>query len=236
MMTLFNPTISTGPAPTWRSAAIRLHTWLTALLIGVPGPTSEQQPSRERATGLAGSEPPDDLNGLRNLEPEVITQIHNRYFPDIYRFARYRLGDEALAEDVAGETFTRLLEYSSRGRGPEKNVRSWLFRTASNLVNDYYRAIYSRPTEELLETIASEAPGPVHQAEAAEEKRALREALRLLTEEQIIVLALRFGSGLSLAETANVLGKKTNAVKALQFRAIGALRKALTDGADTTSA
>ena len=236
MMTFFNPALNGEPGLPWRRAAARLLDWFSALLTGSQTDPGEPKADRAPAIEFSGAQPPDDLKGLRRLEPEAITQIHNRYFPDVFRFARYRLGDPALAEDVAGETFTRLLESSSRGRGPDKNVRGWLLRTASNLVHDYYRAHYSKPTDELVETIASDEPGPAHHAEDAEEKHALREALKQLTEDQLNVLALRFGSGLSLAETASVLGKKPNAIKALQFRAIGALRKSLSDGADMISA
>lgn len=173
-------------------------------------------------------EPPVDLAALRRLDPEAITRVHNRFFPDVYRYARYRLNDDALAEDVAGETFTRLLETVHRGQGPRDNVRGWLMRTAANLVNDYYRAMYARPVEELDETHASDHPGPAVQYETAAEKRALMDALKKLTEEQANVLALRFGSGLSLEDTARALGKNANAIKALQFRAVAALRKELT--------
>lgn len=173
------------------------------------------------------SNPEEELKGLAALDPEAITRIHGRYFPDVYRFARYRLSDDVLAEDVAAETFARLLEYAYRGRGPKTNIRGWLMRTAANLVNDYYRAMYSRPTTELPETLPSTSPGPVGAFEAGEEQRRLHAALRNLTEEQANVLALRFGSGLSLAETAEALGKNANAIKALQFRAIGALRREL---------
>jgi RNA polymerase sigma-70 factor (ECF subfamily) len=51
--------------------------------------------------------------------------------------------------------------------------------------------------------------------------------LKELTTDQQHVLALRFGSGCSLAETAEIMGKKPNAIKQLQFRALAALRKNL---------
>ncbi len=224
-MTLFNPPINRIGTEPLQIAAAFYPDWLFVLLLKRSFARERDEHQHQLESGFSGSQPPDDLEGLSKLDPEAITQIHNRYFPVVYRYARYRLGDEVVAEDVAGETFTRLLEYASRGRGPNKNVRGWLMRTASNLVNDYYRAMYGKPTEELLETLASDKPGPVNQAEAADEKRALFDALNQLTEEQINVLALRFGSGLSLVETADVLGKKPNAIKALQFRAIGALRR-----------
>ena len=54
---------------------------------------------------------------------------------------------------------------------------------------------------------------------------AIRQAYTLLTPDQQNVLALRFGDGLSLDETAEVLQKNINAVKALQFRALQALQR-----------
>jgi DNA-directed RNA polymerase specialized sigma24 family protein len=46
-----------------------------------------------------------------------------------------------------------------------------------------------------------------------------------LTAEQQDVLALRFGQGYSLEETASHLKKNVNAVKALQFRALASLQR-----------
>lgn len=225
-MTTYNPALSIRLV--WHALAASWQERLTLLALG----PSSGSPAHSRISTTAGEsarsqepEPPIDLKGLKNLDPEVISQVHNRYFPDVFRYARYRLSDEVLAEDVAGETFTRLIEYAHRGKGPKTNVRGWLMRTASNLVNDYYRAHYGRPTEELQDTMPSDNPGPGLIFDISEEKKELHEALKALTEEQINVLALRFGSGLSLAETAEALGKNANAIKALQFRAIGALRR-----------
>ena len=53
----------------------------------------------------------------------------------------------------------------------------------------------------------------------------VREAYAELTLDQQNVLALRFGSGYSLEETATVMQKNINAVKALQFRALQALQR-----------
>ncbi len=65
--------------------------------------------------------------------------------------------------------------------------------------------------------------------EAGEEQGEIRRALRFLTSEQQHVLTLRFGGGYSLEETAEMMGRKANAIKALQFRALQALRRHLTE-------
>ena len=58
-----------------------------------------------------------------------------------------------------------------------------------------------------------------------ERNREVRAAYDRLTTEQQHVLALRFGVGLSLEETAAHMKKNANAVKALQFRALASLQR-----------
>jgi RNA polymerase sigma-70 factor (ECF subfamily) len=165
------------------------------------------------------------IAGLRGLDPQVITEIHAAYFPPVYGYARYRVGDETVAEDLASETFIRLLEAVHAGKGPQTSLRGWLMGTISNLVNDYYRRIYKQTDEPLSEGLPAANSDPVALSEQRVNQEMLRAALSQLTPDQQHVLALRFGSGCTLAETAEILGKKANAVKQLQFRALAALRK-----------
>jgi RNA polymerase sigma-70 factor (ECF subfamily) len=58
-----------------------------------------------------------------------------------------------------------------------------------------------------------------------EQNRVVQDALTQLTPEQQHVLVLRFGEGYSLEETAALLKKNVNAVKALQFRALTSLQR-----------
>jgi RNA polymerase sigma-70 factor (ECF subfamily) len=170
-----------------------------------------------------------ELDGLRALDAQAITAVHNRYYPEIYRFARYRLGDEHLAEDVAADVFVRLLEAVHAGRGPQTSLRGWLFGTTSHLINDHFRKTYARPVDTLDEEMRSAAADPSALAEAGEQQHKVRQALSGLTEEQQQVLALRFGSAYSLEETAELMGKNANAIKALQFRALAALRRGMAE-------
>jgi RNA polymerase sigma-70 factor (ECF subfamily) len=55
----------------------------------------------------------------------------------------------------------------------------------------------------------------------------MRTAMARLTPDQQRVLGLRFRAEMSVIEVAEILGKKPNAIKALQFRALTALRRAL---------
>ncbi len=187
--------------------------------------------ARKAAHANTGERPrhdaPHDFEGLHQLDPQAITQIHNRFFPEIYRYAFFRLSDQALAEDITSETFVCLLEAIHAGKGPHTTLRGWLMRTVANLVNNHYRKAYARPTSALSETVEAKGPLPAILAEEKERNQAIQKAIAMLTPEQQHVLALRFGSSFSLKETASVLGKKANAIKAMQFRALAAIRRHL---------
>ena len=170
-----------------------------------------------------------ELDGLKSLDMQAITLVHDRYYPEVFRFARYRLDDEIAAQDIAGEVFVRLLEAVHAGHGPHTNLRGWLFSITHNMVNDHYRRIYRRPAGELSEDIKAEGTDPQQAIEAQDEQHKLRIALSRLTGDQQQVITLRFGGGYSLEETAVLMGKNANAIKALQFRALAALRRSLDD-------
>lgn len=165
------------------------------------------------------------LDGLRDLDPQSIENIYDQYFPEVYRYVRYRTGDETIAEDIASEVFVRLLEASRKKQGPQTNLRGWLLATASNAVNDHHRRNYRRPVEALSDSLPDDGPGVHSQIDLREQQRLVQLALALLTSEQQHVLALRFGQGYSLEETAELMKKKVNAVKALQFRALASLHR-----------
>jgi RNA polymerase sigma-70 factor (ECF subfamily) len=167
----------------------------------------------------------DPLSDLRQLEPQALGALHDRYFPELYRYARYRLGDSDSAEDAASEVFLRLLEAIHGARGPRSSLRGWLYGTLRHIVDDHYRAAYARAETEPPAVPDSDAPDTAF--EVAERQRQVRRAMSQLTSEQQHVLALRFGGAYSLQETAELMGRNVNAVKALQFRALQALRRGL---------
>ncbi len=171
------------------------------------------------------SETQGELNSLRKLDPQAIGAVYDYYFQDVYRFVLYRLNDEGLAEDISGDVFLRLLEAVKKKRGPKKNIKSWLLSTASHMITDHLRRRYRRPTAEMPEDIVDRSDSPSQEFDRSHQNNLTREALQHLTPDQQTVLTLRFGQGYSLEETAAVMKKKSNAIKALQFRALAALRR-----------
>jgi RNA polymerase sigma-70 factor (ECF subfamily) len=169
------------------------------------------------------------LDGLQNLDPQAIVDIYDQYFSEIYRYVCYRISDETVAEDIASDVFVRLLEASQNHKGPKTSIKGWLIATASNAVNDHLRIQYRRPTDVLSESLPDESSSITAELDLREQNKIIHQAYAQLTAEQQHVLALRFGLGYSLEETATQLKKKVNAIKALQFRALVSLQRQIGD-------
>jgi RNA polymerase sigma-70 factor (ECF subfamily) len=170
------------------------------------------------------------LTGARELDADALAQIHDSFYDQIYRYARYRTGDSQVAEDATSEVFVRLLDALQNGNAPRKSLRGWLFGTASNVVNDHFRRHYRTQNED-LEAYAGLPAGaeadPEHQLQTYLTNAQLRTTVSQLTVEQQHVITLRFGQGLSHREVAQLMDKSEGAVKLLQLRALRALRRLL---------
>ena len=162
---------------------------------------------------------------LDGLDSQAIGAVYDQYFSEVYRFVLYRVGDQNLAEDIASDVFIRLLEAVKNRRGPDSNIKGWLIGTASHAITDHLRKKYRRPEQDIPESLPDLSPGPATEADQREQNRLVRGAYNKLTEEQQEVIALRFGAGHSLEETASRMKKNVNAIKALQFRALSALQR-----------
>lgn len=159
---------------------------------------------------------------------DALRDIYEGYFSPIYQFIRLRVDDSQIAEDIAAEVFLKMLRAFRANQGPRKSLRGWLFKVARHeLVNHYGRA------QKLSHAALDEwMPSPPEDEPEVQFIRRLsiqqaRSALKRLSAEQQEVLVLRFGQMLSLQETADIMGKQVNAVKALQFRAVNTLRRIL---------
>lgn len=162
---------------------------------------------------------------LRTLDAQAVGGVFDQYFSDVYRYVVYRVGDASLAEDLASDVFLRLLEAVQKGRAPASNLKGWLIGTAFHLVTDHLRTKYRHPETVIPASLQDLQPGPASEVDQRERNRILQAAYAKLTAEQQHVIALRFGQGYSLEETADLMDKNVNAVKALQFRALAALQR-----------
>ena len=174
---------------------------------------------------------PDEESALleraREYDPTAIAAIYDSYSLRIYNYIYRRIGNVHLAQDLTGTVFVRMLEAIRSSRAWQTSFSGWLYRIAHNLVVDYFRTGRQDRDVSLDDKplVANE-----HPAEAAERlltQSRLREAIAQLTEEQALVITLKFVEGMSNAEIAEIIAKSEGAVKSLQFRALAALRRVI---------
>ena len=167
------------------------------------------------------------LNRAKALEPEALTEIHDRYFTAVYRYIRLRINDAQTAEDLASEVFVRFLRAIREQQAPANSLRGWLFGVANNVVKEQYRRQKRDAVADLDDGLAETETSVEQQIEQAMTQEQVSEAMQTLTEEQQNVLSLRFGFALPIREVAQTLGKSEGSVKMLQARALRALSKRL---------
>lgn len=154
----------------------------------------------------------------------ALRAIYDLYFSPLYQFVRLRVRDAALAEDIVSEVFLILMRSLRDKNAPRSSLRGWLFKVGRSQMARYYRRDHGLPIETLEEWLSSPDDPEAHVIDTlnAQEARAI---LALLPLEQQEVLLLRIGSGLSLKETADIMGKRVSAIKSLQHRALAQVRK-----------
>jgi RNA polymerase sigma-70 factor (ECF subfamily) len=185
-------------------------------------------PSQQhRSQGIRLKEDHTNVESLRGLDPQALSLVHDQYYREVFRYVTYRVSESAVAEDITSEAFTRLVEAVGTKQKTIRNVRGWLLGTASNLVSDYFRRTYRQPAESLDTIQMEELVSNGDTFETLGDHLQIQSALRKLTEDQQRVIALRFGGQYSLEETAAILRKRPGAIKALQYRALEALRRQL---------
>jgi len=133
-------------------------------------------------------------------------------------------------EDVSSEVFLNVARGIRSFSGDRTSFRSWVFVIAHRKLIDERRSRARQPRlAEFPEDTSSVTEGGNVENEALTNLMTgeLQAAFAPLTEAQRDVLALRLIAGLTLAETAQVMGKRVGAIKALQRRALATLHNTI---------
>jgi RNA polymerase sigma-70 factor (ECF subfamily) len=168
----------------------------------------------------------------RGGDTEAFGLLYDHYQASVYRFLFYRTRSTTLAEDLTSETFFRALRSMTSFRWQGKDFGAWLMTIARNLATDHFKAGRTRlelATEDMgAHDDATEGPEATVLAGLTNEL--LLSALKELPDEQRDCLIMRFLQGMSIAETAAVLGRSDGAVKQLQLRGVRNLAKLMPEG------
>jgi RNA polymerase sigma-70 factor (ECF subfamily) len=169
----------------------------------------------------------------RTGDADAFGLLFDHYHGSVYRFLVHRTRSTTLAEDLTSETFFRALRSMSSFRWQGKDFGAWLMTIARNLCTDHFKAGKTRlelTTEDMSLHDDSTTEGPEDTVLASLTNEVLLEAMTELPAEQRDCLVMRFLQGMSISETAAVLGRSDGAVKQLQLRGVRNLAKLLPEG------
>jgi RNA polymerase sigma-70 factor (TIGR02952 family) len=165
-------------------------------------------------------------------DAEAFGELYDHYVTMVHRYVYHRVGDRATAEDVTSETFVRALRRIDSLSFQGRDVGAWLVTIARNIILDHVKS--SRYRLEVTTADMRDADrvtdGPEDAVVTHLANRELLACVQQLGSEQQECIVLRFIHGLSVSETAEIMGKKDGAIKALQHRAVRRLAGLLPDG------
>ena len=161
-------------------------------------------------------------------DADALAQLFETCYDRVARYMVARVGNPAIAEDLAGDCFVRAAESIGSFRERGVPVEAWLFRIAHNLVVDHYRRSARRQTTPIDEVFDLAGPSdPEAEVERKLTMERVYQTMESLNPAQQEVVALRFMGGLSSEEAGHVMGRTSGAIRELQRTAIRALRDLL---------
>jgi RNA polymerase sigma-70 factor, ECF subfamily len=177
--------------------------------------------------------------GLRERDIRLLADLVERNQRRLVRYLLYLIGRRDYAEDLAQETWIRVLQRGSQYNGRQR-FEPWLFAIARNLAIDNLRkkrkgveaASLPDNRDEIL-LVSSTGPSPFEAAARSEDAIRLAGQLQILSPLYREALLLRFQEELSLAEIAQVLGAPVTTVTSRIYRGLAALRSAFEGGGDS---
>lgn len=182
----------------------------------------------------------DLVKRAKSRDKAAFSELYRLYLKKVYGFIYYKVGNAQAAEDLTSKVFLKAFEKIPGLSGDGRAFLAWMMRIAANSVTDYYRfkgkhdGLFMGGGDEVMDA-ALNSPSQVNVEETVlssfQYERVKRAVLELPEDQQRVIL-LKYMSGLTNAQVAEVLSKTEGAVKALAFRAAGSLGKKLGNGHD----
>lgn len=168
---------------------------------------------------------------------DAFAELYRMHVKAVHAFAYRLCGSRELAEETTSATFERALRsietFEWRGGG----VRPWLYRIASNEINEHHRrgarssGARGQAALRALSTVDDGDPAPSIEARRDTELNAMRDAIAAIPPHYREAINLRYLGDLSADDAATALGCSKAALAVTLHRALRALRRTMNDPA-----
>jgi len=164
----------------------------------------------------------------QEFKEQFFSQIYDEHVDKVYRFVFFKVSNEALAQDITSETFTRLWKEISFDK-EVKSPSGFLFRVAKNLITDHYRVKDQNPAnlDNLDNILVDQKEDVLSTIVQNDEMRTIKVALDQLSEDSRLAVSLYYIEQLPYSDVAKALNRSQGATRVLVSRGMKQLRKIL---------
>ncbi len=161
-------------------------------------------------------------------DPGAFTRLYLRHYDTVFKYCAHRLFDRHAAEDITSQVFLSMVESFDEFDGDERQFRNWLYKIATNAVNEHIRkttrrnAIMTWVRQWSTENNANDTP---HKDDSQQNPAVIKNAILTLKPAYQAIVTMRFFENLKLEEIAEVLGTSAGTVRSQLSRALKKLRK-----------
>lgn len=152
--------------------------------------------------------------------------LYRRHYDAIFKYCIHRLFDRHLAEDMTSQVFLKIVENFNRFKGNEQQFQNWLYKIATNVVNEHLRKSARRKAALKVFREQSNVRNKTFENRAVK-LAILKQAVLALKPRYQTIVTLRFFENLKLTEIAEVLGSSPGTIRSQLSRALKRLRKKL---------
>lgn len=178
---------------------------------------------REKTTYSLGDE--EKMIAAAQRDSQAYEQVYNLFYEQVFRFVFRRIDNDAVTADITSQVFLKGMLGIENFRFRGVSYLAWLYRTASNEINGYYRGQKHNRIVSIDES-EIEVLFPEEEHDHLEAKKALIISfLERLSFEEITILELKYFEDSSFKEISFVLNKKESMVKMKLYRALDKLKK-----------
>jgi len=163
-------------------------------------------------------------------DKEAFDKLYKMYFVPVFRYVYLRTHDKQETEDIVQEVFMKVYKsienYTDQGKDP----LAYFFTIARNKVIDFYRKKKNVSLDENLESfeqLESRNNNPEELFEQNENARMVNLAIQSLNDTQKEVVILKYINGFDNDQITQILGKKEDAIRQIQHRALKVLKQKL---------
>jgi len=169
----------------------------------------------------------DFLAKINQCDQDSFLALYNFYAPKLFRHIYYRVNSKETAEDLAQQVFFKTWQYLSQAENQIDNINAFLYRTATNLITDYYRSSARKDLalENVEEKKFASQPSYIDEIDNNLTVKKIKQALVKLPAEKQQLIIWRYLDNLSIAEISQLSGKSKNAVYVGLHRALRELKK-----------